>query len=371
MRFAREEIARRTPELSRWQLRRHRTAVASVAAIVADNLVQPEVYAVGGAGPGRGQGGGPGQPPLRRPAARRLDRAGRVPARRRPRGRRVRAALEARPPGLTAARDFPRRKSADTQGLSARKVPQRLGELGGVEADRGGRGEVEALRPAAHRDAHPRVGQRRPSSAGTPRASLPNSHSTGPARACRPSSSSAASPPPSAASTVTPGRLHRRDQRLSGARADDVDVEQAARRWPAPPCRRRGRPSRRRTPPRRHRRRPPSAGSCRRCPGRPARPAPPPAAAGAADERLGGDVAQRADGDQALRGHRLRQRRRGLLGDQPHRHAGRGQQVAVRGRGRLGGEHLPHAEGSASASRDRLPALGEEQPGGVAARRAG
>jgi P-aminobenzoate N-oxygenase AurF len=51
MRFAREEIARRTPELGRWQLRRHRTAVATVAAIVADNLVQPEVYASVGLDP--------------------------------------------------------------------------------------------------------------------------------------------------------------------------------------------------------------------------------------------------------------------------------------------------------------------------------
>jgi hypothetical protein len=51
MRFAREEIARRTPELSTWQLRRHRTGVASVAAIVADNLVQPAVYASVGLDP--------------------------------------------------------------------------------------------------------------------------------------------------------------------------------------------------------------------------------------------------------------------------------------------------------------------------------
>ncbi|HET6392633.1 MAG TPA: diiron oxygenase [Blastococcus sp.] len=51
MRFAREEIARRTPALSTWQLRRHRTAVAAVAAIVADNLVQPEVYASVGLDP--------------------------------------------------------------------------------------------------------------------------------------------------------------------------------------------------------------------------------------------------------------------------------------------------------------------------------
>lgn len=51
MRFAREEVARRTPELSAWQLRRHRTVVAAVAAIVAENLVQPEVYAAVGLDP--------------------------------------------------------------------------------------------------------------------------------------------------------------------------------------------------------------------------------------------------------------------------------------------------------------------------------
>jgi hypothetical protein len=51
MRFAREEIARRTPALSSWQLRRHRSAVASVAAIVAENLVQPGVYASVGLDP--------------------------------------------------------------------------------------------------------------------------------------------------------------------------------------------------------------------------------------------------------------------------------------------------------------------------------
>jgi hypothetical protein len=51
MRFAREEIARRTPDLSSWQLRRHRAGVASVVAIVADNLVQPEVYASVGLDP--------------------------------------------------------------------------------------------------------------------------------------------------------------------------------------------------------------------------------------------------------------------------------------------------------------------------------
>jgi hypothetical protein len=51
MRFAREEVARRTPELSAWQRRKHRTIVASVAAIVADNLVQPGVYASVGLDP--------------------------------------------------------------------------------------------------------------------------------------------------------------------------------------------------------------------------------------------------------------------------------------------------------------------------------
>ena len=51
MRFAREEVTRRTPELSAWQLRKHRTVVAAVAAIVAENLVQPEVYASVGLDP--------------------------------------------------------------------------------------------------------------------------------------------------------------------------------------------------------------------------------------------------------------------------------------------------------------------------------
>ncbi|RZU31574.1 AurF N-oxygenase family protein [Blastococcus saxobsidens] len=51
MRFAREEVARRTPELSSWQLRKHRTLVAACAAIVAENLVQPQVYAAVGLDP--------------------------------------------------------------------------------------------------------------------------------------------------------------------------------------------------------------------------------------------------------------------------------------------------------------------------------
>jgi hypothetical protein len=51
MRFAREEIARRAPELTWLQRRTHRTVLASVAAIVADNLVQPQVYASVGLDP--------------------------------------------------------------------------------------------------------------------------------------------------------------------------------------------------------------------------------------------------------------------------------------------------------------------------------
>jgi hypothetical protein len=53
MRFAREEIARRAPELNWLQRRKHRTVIASVAAIVADNLVQPQVYASVGLDPDR------------------------------------------------------------------------------------------------------------------------------------------------------------------------------------------------------------------------------------------------------------------------------------------------------------------------------
>ncbi|SFL46290.1 AurF N-oxygenase family protein [Geodermatophilus ruber] len=51
MRFAREEIARRTPDLSAWQRRKHRALIASVAAIAVDNLVQPGVYAAVGLDP--------------------------------------------------------------------------------------------------------------------------------------------------------------------------------------------------------------------------------------------------------------------------------------------------------------------------------
>jgi hypothetical protein len=53
MRFAREEIARRTPQLSAWQRRKHRSLVAAVALIAVDNLVQPGVYAAAGLDPDR------------------------------------------------------------------------------------------------------------------------------------------------------------------------------------------------------------------------------------------------------------------------------------------------------------------------------
>ncbi|WP_029430526.1 diiron oxygenase [Blastococcus sp. URHD0036] len=51
MRFARDEVARRAPRLTWLGRRQHRTVVASVAAIVADNLVQPQVYASVGLDP--------------------------------------------------------------------------------------------------------------------------------------------------------------------------------------------------------------------------------------------------------------------------------------------------------------------------------
>jgi hypothetical protein len=53
MRFAREEIARRAPGLNALQRRKHRTVVASVAAVIADNLVQPQVYAAVGLDPAK------------------------------------------------------------------------------------------------------------------------------------------------------------------------------------------------------------------------------------------------------------------------------------------------------------------------------
>jgi hypothetical protein len=51
MRFARDEVARRAPRLGFFGRRQHRTVIASVAAIVADNLVQPQVYASVGLDP--------------------------------------------------------------------------------------------------------------------------------------------------------------------------------------------------------------------------------------------------------------------------------------------------------------------------------
>ena len=268
MRFAREEIARRTPELSSWQLRRHRTGVASVAAIVADNLVQPEVYASVGLDPKEAKAAARANTHYGDKLRDAVDRAGRLPAGRRPGRRRVRAALEARPPGL---RGGPRRGVA----LSPTQGP--LGELGRVEADRGGRGQVEALGPAAHRDPHPGVGERA-SSPGTPRASLPNSHSTGPASSVAELVQRRLSPAVGGQHGHA-GRLQRRDQRGRAARLGRRRRGRGCPRWPAPPCRRTGRPSPRRTPRRRRRTRPPSAGSCRRCRGRPARTARRPAAA--------------------------------------------------------------------------------------------
>ncbi|UOY02683.1 AurF N-oxygenase family protein [Blastococcus sp. PRF04-17] len=51
MRFAREEIARRAPELTSWQRRKQRTMIAAVSAIAVENLVQPGVYAAAGLDP--------------------------------------------------------------------------------------------------------------------------------------------------------------------------------------------------------------------------------------------------------------------------------------------------------------------------------
>ena len=51
MRFAREEVARRAPGLSRWERSQQRTVVAVVADIITRNLVQPQVYAAVGLDP--------------------------------------------------------------------------------------------------------------------------------------------------------------------------------------------------------------------------------------------------------------------------------------------------------------------------------
>lgn len=53
MRFAREELARRAPLLTRAQRRRHRAVIAIVADVVVSNLVHPGVYAAAGLDPQR------------------------------------------------------------------------------------------------------------------------------------------------------------------------------------------------------------------------------------------------------------------------------------------------------------------------------
>ena len=132
-----------------------------------------------------------------------------------------------------------------------------LGELRRVEADRGGGGEVEALRPAAHRDAHPGVGQRG-QLAGTPRASLPKSQSTGPASRVRRDVRPA--PPLPRRRRPARSRPAARQARAAAspaARSGRRRGGRGCRRWRARPCRCTGRPSRRRT--RRRRRRTASA----------------------------------------------------------------------------------------------------------------
>ena len=103
-----------------------------------------------------------------------------------------------------------------------------LGELGRVEADRGGRGQVEALRTPAHRDADPGVG-RAASSGGTPRASLPNSHITGPASSVAGSLVERRPHPRRRRPAPSPRRPAPGEHRQQGRAPDDVDVEQAAR----------------------------------------------------------------------------------------------------------------------------------------------
>jgi hypothetical protein len=51
MRFAREELARRAPQLSAFERRRHRAVIAVVADVIVRNLVHPGVYAAAGLDP--------------------------------------------------------------------------------------------------------------------------------------------------------------------------------------------------------------------------------------------------------------------------------------------------------------------------------
>ena len=191
------------------------------------------------------------------------------------------------------------------------------GRDAGVEADRRGGGQVEALRAAVDRHPDPVVGPLARPLAGRPCASPPKIQATGPAStAAAAGSCSSSSPAPSAASRVRPGGPARVQHGVRVAVAGQRQVEHAAggRAHRLAVVRVHGvaRPA---APRRRRPRRPPGS-RCRALPGsaiadahRDQRSAP---ATSAVAER---HVEQVAHGHDALRGHRVRQRVGGRLGD--------------------------------------------------------
>ena len=240
-----------------------------------------------------------------------------------------------------------------------------LGAGAGVEADRRGGGEVEALGAAVDRDPDPVVGERGQLGGQPPRLVAEQPGGRAGEQPVVGASSRSTSPAPSAASTRQPGGRGRAHDRGRRRRAI------ASGRWKRLPTRgphglgvvgvdRAGRPA----PPRRRRPRRRSGSRCRRCRGRGRRRRR--ASQPRAPRRrtsLERHVEEAADGDDALRvhgvaerGQRARRRRASRRG--ARRRAGRRTArpaAAVR-------EHLDHAAGDGQRLLDGLRALGEEEP---------
>ncbi len=231
----------------------------------------------------------------------------------------------------------------------------------GVQAHRGRGGEVQALGPPVDRHPDP-ASAAATTSAGSPCASLPNSHSgrrrsACPGRRARPGRRAGPGGGQSAQTggprgVDEPVRRRRRSPRRGGT---------GCRRWPAPPCRCRGRRRRQKTTALGAGGVGACAGWCRRCPGRSPPPAPRPAAGGRPAPARARRRRPPADGDESLRGDRLRQRGRVLARRSADRRRRRAGPRAVRAPravansldDRAGGQRLAHG----------LGALGKKTPG--------
>ena len=240
-----------------------------------------------------------------------------------------------------------------------------LGARRGVEADRGGGGEVEALGAAVDRDPDPVVGQRGELVGQPPRLVAEQPGGRPGQQPVVAASSRSSSPAPSAARTVQPGRLRGADGAPPGRGSS------ASGRWNSAADRGPDRLGvvgvdrvRRPAPPRRRRRRRRSGSRCRRCRGRGRRRRPRPAGpARRSSTSASGCVEEAADRDDALRGDAVAERGQRARRRRACHGAARPRRSAAYCSAAAGVANTStHAAGDARAPLDGLRALGEEQP---------